>query len=573
MSLFLNQIEGLQLQLQLVAELEAIMASEKFSHVDREMIDMMLDQSARFAEEKLVALAESGDIAGCKLENGNVSLPPGTPEVYQQWCELGFPALGLPMDFDGLDFPNIVQSAVQEILDGANIAFGMLGINLRCAARALIANASDDLIQRWVPGLVSGEISSTIIISEPQAGSDVGRIRTSASPGEDNKWMLNGSKIWISFGDHDATEQIIHLVLARVPGDEIGTRALGLFAVPKYRDDEISEDKRNPVNVSRLEHKMGLHGSPTCVLEFDNAEGYLIGAAGKGLQALFIMMNGMRLAVGVQGSAVANTATLRALEYAQERPQGGRPDSSPVMISEHADVKRMLLEMTAKSEMIRALTLRTAAYLDLAEATDDAEAAQQYLNLGELLLPIAKTIGSETAFQVANQGIQVLGGYGYTNDYPIERMVRDIRVSSIYEGTSGIQALDFLKRKVLGDEGRTLTALLTIIRQDITGTDTDNPLKAGVDNIVQAMASLLDELLDRAATDRKSVEPGAYHFLCFSGLLVTHWLGMLLYRGALEETDYQQRLKAALALSATGLNEEAGLLAKLSLQAAIELRL
>ncbi|MBT5483388.1 MAG: acyl-CoA dehydrogenase [Gammaproteobacteria bacterium] len=573
MSLFLNQIEGLQLQLQLVAELEAIMASEKFSHVDREMIDMMLDQSARFAEEKLVALAESGDIAGCKLENGNVSLPPGTPEVYQQWCELGFPALGLPMDFDGLDFPNIVQSAVQEILDGANIAFGMLGINLRCAARALIANASDDLIQRWVPGLVSGEISSTIVISEPQAGSDVGRIRTSASPGEDNKWMLNGSKIWISFGDHDATEQIIHLVLARVPGDEIGTRALGLFAVPKYRDDEISEDKRNPVNVSRLEHKMGLHGSPTCVLEFDNAEGYLIGAAGKGLQALFIMMNGMRLAVGVQGSAVANTATLRALEYAQERPQGGRPDSSPVMISEHADVKRMLLEMTAKSEMIRALTLRTAAYLDLAEATDDAEAAQQYLNLGELLLPIAKTIGSETAFQVANQGIQVLGGYGYTNDYPIERMVRDIRVSSIYEGTSGIQALDFLKRKVLGDEGRTLTALLTIIRQDITGTDTDNPLKAGVDNIVQAMASLLDELLDRAATDRKSVEPGAYHFLCFSGLLVTHWLGMLLYRGALEETDYQQRLKAALALSATGLNEEAGLLAKLSLQAAIELRL
>ena len=573
MSLFLNQIEGLQLQLQLVAELEAIMASEKFSHVDREMIDMMLDQSARFAEEQLVALAESGDIAGCKLENGNVSLPPGTPEVYQQWCELGFPALGLPMDFDGLDFPNIVQSAVQEILDGANIAFGMLGINLRCAARALIANASDDLIQRWVPGLVSGEISSTIVISEPQAGSDVGRIRTSASPGEDNKWMLNGSKIWISFGDHDATEQIIHLVLARVPGDEIGTRALGLFAVPKYRDDEISEDKRNPVNVSRLEHKMGLHGSPTCVLEFDNAEGYLIGAAGKGLQALFIMMNGMRLAVGVQGSAVANTATLRALEYAQERPQGGRPDSSPVMISEHADVKRMLLEMTAKSEMIRALTLRTAAYLDLAEATDDAEAAQQYLNLGELLLPIAKTIGSETAFQVANQGIQVLGGYGYTNDYPIERMVRDIRVSSIYEGTSGIQALDFLKRKVLGDEGRTLTALLTIIRQDITGTDTDNPLKAGVDNIVQAMASLLDELLDRAATDRKSVEPGAYHFLCFSGLLVTHWLGMLLYRGALEETDYQQRLKAALALSATGLNEEAGLLAKLSLQAAIELRL
>jgi 3-(methylthio)propanoyl-CoA dehydrogenase len=573
MSLFLNQIEGLQLQLQVVAELDAIMASEKFSHVDREMIDMMLDQSARFAEEKLVALAESGDIAGCKLENGNVSLPPGTPEVYKEWCELGFPALGLPMDFDGLDFPNIVQSAIQEILDGANIAFGMLGINLRCAARALIANATEDLIQRWVPGLVSGEISSTIVISEPQAGSDVGRIRTSATPGDNNSWTLNGSKIWISFGDHDATGQIIHLVLARMPSDEIGTRALGLFAVPKYRDDDISDEKRNSVIVSRLEHKMGLHASPTCVLEFDNAEGYLIGEAGKGLQALFIMMNGMRLAVGVQGSAVANAATLRALEYAKERPQGGRPDNAPMMISEHADVKRMLLEMTAKSEMIRALTLRTAAYLDLASATQDAAAAQQFLNLGELLLPIAKTVGSETAFQVANQGIQVLGGYGYTNDYPIERMVRDIRVSSIYEGTSGIQALDFLKRKVLGDEGRTLSALLTIVRQDIAATDTDNPLKAGVENAVQTMESLLAELLDKAASDRKSVEPGAYHFLCFNGLLVTRWLGMLLYRGAVEESDYQQRLRAALALSATGLNEETASMAKLSLQGGIELTL
>ena len=355
------------------------------------------------------------------------------------------------------------------------MAFGMLGINLRCAARALIANASEELVQRWVPGLVSGEIASTIVISEPQAGSDVGRIRTSATPADNGKWQINGSKIWISYGDHDATSQIIHLVLARVPSDEIGTRALGLFAVPKLLDDE----QANKVVTSRLEHKMGLHASPTCVLDFDNAEGVLIGEAGKGLQALFIMMNGMRLAVGVQGSAVANVATLRAQEYARERPQGGRPDEAALMISEHADVKRMLLEMTAKSEMIRALTLRTAAYLDLAEASDDDSKAQLYLRLGELLLPLAKTVGSESAFQVASQGIQVLGGYGYTNDYPIERMARDIRVSSIYEGTSGIQALDFMKRKVLGDQGDTLRALLDMIRADTAKTEGYKPLETG----------------------------------------------------------------------------------------------
>ena len=338
MSLFLNQVEGLQLQLKAIAGLDTILAAGKFAHIDKEMIDMMLDQSIRFAEEKLAPLAAVGDIAGCRLENGRVHLPPGTRDVYQEWCELGFPTLALPLDMDGLEFPNVVQSAVQEILDGANLAFGMMGINLRCAVRALLANAPPELVQQWVPGLISGEISSTIVISEPQAGSDVGRIRTSAIPGEDGLWTLNGSKIWISYADHDATGQIVHLVLARVPSDEIGTRALGLFAVPRTRED----GSVNGLNVSRLEHKMGLHASPTCVLELDNARGHLIGKAGRGLQALFVMMNGMRLAVGVQGAAVANVATLHALAYAKERPQGGRPDTPAIMISEHADVKRML---------------------------------------------------------------------------------------------------------------------------------------------------------------------------------------------------------------------------------------
>ncbi|MEK9648194.1 MAG: acyl-CoA dehydrogenase family protein, partial [Gammaproteobacteria bacterium] len=514
MSVLLEQIESLKFQLESVGELEKILDSETFGHVDSEMIDMMFDQSIRFAEEKLIPLAESGDVEGCKLENGCVMLPAGTREVYQEWCELGFPALGLPLDNDGLGFPNVVQCAVQEILDGSNQAFGMMSINVRCAIKALLANAPEALVERWLPGLISGDNSFTIVISEPQAGSDVGRIRTSATPTDGDKWSITGSKIWISFGDHDATDQIVHLVLARVPSEEIGTRALGLFAIPKFKDDILDEEHRNGVNVSRLEHKMGLHASPTCVLELENAEGYLIGETGKGLQALFVMMNGMRLAVGIQGAATANMATLHAIAYAKERPQGGRPDQPPVMITEHADVKRMLLEMTAQSEMIRALALRTAAYLDLAEITGDSD----ILALGELLLPITKTVGAETGFAVASQGIQVLGGYGYTNDYPLERMARDIRVASIYEGTSGIQALDFLKRNVLGDDAALLNRLLEIVRNDIESTLDENPLKYGLTNAINRLESALASLQSMAAADKKSVDGGAYHFMNLTGL-------------------------------------------------------
>ena len=569
MSIYSDQVEGLRLQLQAIARLDTILGSDKFAHVDAEIVDMMFDQSCRFAGEKLAPLAQSGDVDGCRLENGRVSLPPGTPDVYREWCELGFPALGLPMDFDGLDFPLVVQCAVQEILDGANIAFGMMAINLRCAARALIANAPEALVQRWVPGLVSGAITSTIVISEPAAGSDVGRIRTTATPCEDGKWLVSGAKIWISFGDHDASEQIVHLVLARVPGEEIGTRALGLFAVPKYRNDDINENSRNNVSVSRLEHKMGLHASPTCVLELDKAEGYLIGEAGKGLQALFIMMNGMRLAVGVQGAAVANAATLHALAYARERPQGGKPDAPAVMISEHADVKRMLLEMTAHAEMIRALALYTASCLDLAEANGD----QASLQRGELLLPLAKTLGAETAFTIASQGIQVLGGYGYTNDYPLERMARDIRVASIYEGTSGIQALDFLRRKVLADQGVALGSLLDEIAADLQQAGADNPLQPGLVAAVTALRETMAALALRTETDKRAGDAGAYHFLRLAGLVVCHWLGLRLHESATGTTSYQLRVRAALANAAAGLEDEAQRLAKLALQAGTDLAL
>lgn len=572
MSIFTQQVEALQFHLLHIAKLSSIQQLEKYQHVESDMINMMLEQAERFSEEVLFELAAKADIEGCHLDNGKVSLPSGTAEAYQQWCELGFPTLGLPIDFDGLDFPKIVQCAIQELGDSANLSFGMLPINIRCAALALIKHAPQELSERWLPGLVSGEITSTIAISEPQAGSDVGRILVKANPTEDGTWLINGSKIWISYGDHDASKQIIHLVLARVPGDIPGTKGLGLFVVPKYNSDDISEDSRNGVSPTRLEHKMGLHASPTCVLEFENAQAYLIGEPTQGIQQLFVMMNAMRLAVAVQGSALANAATLHAIEYAKERPQGGNPNISAQMISEHEDVKRMLLEMTAGSEMLRALSLRTASYLDLAEANDDAETSNLNRKIGELLLPLAKTIGAESAFEIINQGIQVLGGYGYTNDYPLERMLRDIRVASIYEGTSGIQALDFMKRKVIGDQAATLDLLLQEIKLDLENSATNNPLHAPLQKSLNIFENTIASLLEKTKTDKQASEAGAYAFLKLAGLLVCGWNGLTLYQAATSNTAYQNRLKAALTLFSNSLESEAKLWAQKSLQSPINFK-
>ncbi|MDT8397150.1 MAG: acyl-CoA dehydrogenase family protein [Pseudomonadales bacterium] len=562
MSIFQQQVEGLQFQLRVIAHFNQVSSTPAFSHLDPDLVDMMLSQAARFSREALSPLAQRGDSDACRLQDGKVSLPPGTAETYRQWCELGFPGLSLPMSVDGLAFPRIIQSAIQELSDAANLAFGMLAINLRCAALTLLRHASEELCQRWVPGLVSGELASTIVISEPQAGSDVGRIRTAATPTTDGRWLVSGSKIWISYGDHDATEQILHLVLARMPGGETGTRGLGLFAVPKFTQEHAG----NGVKVLRLEHKLGLHASPTCVMEFDAAQGWLVGEPGQGIQALFVMMNAMRLAVSVQGSAVANTATLQAIAYANERPQGGRPDQKAPMISAHADVRRMLLDMTAQSELLRALSLRTAFYLDMGEADEDPARAQRQQKIGELLLPVAKTLSAELAFQVASQGIQVLGGYGYTRDYPMERLLRDIRVASIYEGTSGIQALDFSKRKLLGDDTASLRELLADIRSSLASAGPDNPLSSPLSNSLVLFEETVALVLSAAREDKSSLDARAYNLLRCCGLLLMGWCGLDLYAACTENSPYQNRLKDALALFAWSLEAETGLWARKCLQ-------
>ncbi len=554
MSYLREQSAGLEFQLLHIARLHELCELEPFTHADQDTVTALLETAASFAADQLLPLAASGDREGCRLDGAGVRLPAGTVDIYRSWCELGFPALGLPLEIDGLGLPRVVTSAVQELCDGANLAFGMMCINLRCAALAILKSASAGQQARWLAGLVCGNLSSTIVISESQAGSDVGRITTVAKPQPDGSFLLSGTKIWISYGDHDLTKEILHLVLARIPGADTGSRGLSLFAVPKNTDGA-----GNGVSVLRLEHKMGLHASPTCVLEFNDAKAELIGTAGKGLQALFVMMNNMRLAVAVQGAAIANAATLQALAYAAERPQGGSPLSPPVNIIEHADVRRMLLEMTAESELMRALALRIAGFLDKAEALLLAgnQKGQQWQNLAELMLPVAKTYNAETAFSVANLGIQVMGGYGYTSDYPLERMARDIRVAAIYEGTSGIQALDFVKRKVIADNAETLEKLFSIIDTAInSGT---SPFQSCWASVQDCLRTRVGSLVANAKHNPGSVEGGAYAMLQLTALALHCWNGHSLFAAACDQTALQQRLRSSLELFAGSVTAKAAL--------------
>lgn len=555
MSYLREQTEALLFQLKHIAGIEELSEYDLFAQADGATVEALLESAMEFANDRLVPLAASGDRDGCSLQDGRVALPAGSKEVYEQWCELGFPALGLPVEIEGLGLPRAVQSAVQELCDGANIALGMLCINLRCAALALLKSATAEQQARWIPGLVSGRLASTIVISEPQAGSDVGRITTQAHPLANGHFALTGSKIWISYGDHDATDNILHLVLARMPGSETGSRGLSLFAVPKLIDGLA-----NGVNVLRLEHKMGLHASPTCVLDLQQARGELIGEAGRGLQALFVMMNNMRLAVAVQGASVANAATLQAWSYAAERPQGGHPLSAPVNILQHADVQRMLLEMTADSELLRALALRTASMLDTAEAlaaTGNHAEAQRLQTLAELMLPVAKTTNAETAFTVINQGIQVMGGYGYTSDYPLERMARDVRVAAIYEGTSGIQALDFTKRKVLGDNAAALGELVDLVNKALL--QGSSPFTAVWPAVRELMQQRVAALLALPKERTSSADAGAYALLQLAALVLHCWNGHALFVAAADPVPPQQRLRAALALFAGSVTAKAAL--------------
>ena len=475
----------------------------------------VLEEAARFAAEVLAPLNPVMDQHGCTLEGGRVKTAPGHAEVWRAFCEAGWQTLDKPVAHGGQGLPLIVWAAAQELFDRACIAFGMLPSSQGAASRLLEAHASDALKAEWLPKLASGEWASTIVISEPGAGSDVGRIRTQATPLDDGRWALTGEKIWITFADHDLAPRIGHCVLARTPNGRPGGAGLSLFLAPSVLDD----GSRNAIHIRRLEEKLGLHGSPTCAVGFEGARARLIGQEGRGLAQLFAMITQMRLSVGVQGLGLAALAADTALAYAAERRQGGPPDQPPERLDAHADVQRMLLQGQARTETLRGLVYAAAVQADLAALETDPEARARAADLAAWLLPLVKTLGGEAAFEGASEAIQVLGGAGYVRDWPVEQALRDSRVLTIYEGASGIQALDLLHRRLWRDEARGLKAFLDLARADLD----DTPEAAALAFVLDCLEDAGEVLGGYQGAPRQG-EAGAYAFLQLAGLAATGWI-------------------------------------------------
>ena len=496
-----------------------------YRHVESDLARAVLTEGAKFCEQVLGPINAVGDEQGSVIQGGKVKTPDGFREAYKSFTAAGWPGLDMPEEFGGQQLPLTVQVAFAEMLNGACLSFAMLPLMLRAASRLLIDHADEELKQRVVPRLVTGDWGATICISEAQAGSDVGRIKTMAEIQADGSYRLTGTKVFITYADHDLTGQIIHLVLARTPGAPPGTRGISLFLVPKLMFDG---GQANGVRVERLEKKMGLKASPTCVMRLEGATGYRIGEENRGLNAMFTMVNLMRLEVSVQGPAIGAAATAKALKYAAERPQGGAPDAGAVSIIEHADVKRMLLLMHCRTMAMRALVFEAASNLDLARHGGDEDSRQQALQLAEFLLPVCKACGSETGFDVASLAVQVFGGHGYITESGVEQYVRDVRVAAIYEGTNGIQALDLVTRKLLRDQGARFQALTGKIAATLADTSAVEP----VEQIYQATQTGLAVLerttrhvLQMAADQRRrDIEFIAKDYCLLAGLVAGAWM-------------------------------------------------
>lgn len=519
--MYSRQAEALVRQLEIAPFLDAL-AAEAPGSVDSETWAMIVEQAARFAEGVIDPLDAVLDRQGARLHDGRVVTADGHRATWRRFAEDGWLTLALPEAAGGQGLPLLLLTACEELFNRASPAFTMLPTPNRTAA-AMLQGAADPVTRAaWVPRLAAGEWTATICISEPDAGSDVGRIRTRGIRGEDGIWRVTGEKCWISYGDHDLAARIGHCMLAR-SSDAVGVRGLSLFLVPNTRDDGAA----NGVHVRRIEEKLGLHGSPTCVMGFEDAEAVLIGEEGRGLQTLFHMMLLMRLSCAPQGVGVAEAALATALAYARDRKQGGDPAAPPVAITAHADVQRQLLRMAGRVEVGRGIALAAAVVMDLGERCADAEARAGWLALAQFLLPIAKDSSARLGFDVASEAIQVLGGAGYTREWPVERRLRDARVFAVFEGTTGIQAIDLLHRRLWRERGEGIRRFVALARADLPEGDDGRPLTSVLDRL-EEVAGILMGWQDKA----RDAEAGATAFLDLCGLAVGGWIATRLVRFA-----------------------------------------
>jgi butyryl-CoA dehydrogenase len=500
-----------------------------------DVLDPVLEEAGKLAAEVLQPLNRSGDEEGCRLENGVVRTPKGFPEAYRAYAEGGWTSLACDPAYGGQGLPHAVGVLVEEMACSAGLSFALYpGLSFG-AYTALHAHGDAALKERYLPKLVDGSWTGTMCLTEPHCGTDLGLVRTKAVPQEDGSYRITGTKIFISAGEHDLAENILHLVLARLPDAPKGTKGLSLFLVPKLLPDEAGRPtRRNGVGCSALEHKMGIKASATCVLNFEEATGFLVGEKHQGMQCMFTMMNTERLAVGVQGLGVAEASYQGAVAYARERLQGrsvsgaAQPEKPADPILVHPDVRRMLLTQRAYAEGMRAFAQWVARAIDRRERHPDPAERESADDLVQLMTPVAKALFTDLGSEAANLGVQVLGGHGYIREHGMEQLVRDARIAQLYEGTNGVQALDLVARKLPMHEGRTMRRFFDEVEGFLAvHGESDERLAEFLEPLAAAVARLQQTtawIVAASQTDFAEAAAGATEYLRLLGLVALAYL-------------------------------------------------
>ena len=532
MSAYVAPLKDMRFVLQELAGLTEVAKLPGYEDADLDTVDAILEEASKFASEVLDPINYSGDQEGSKWRDGEVRTPKGFSEAYQQFCAGGWNALPFDHQWGGQGLPRLVSTPVQEMWKSSNMSFSLCPLLTQGAIEALILRGSDELKQVYLPKMVEGKWTGTMNLTEPQAGSDLSLVKTRAERAGKH-YLISGQKIFITYGEHDLTENIVHLVLARTPDAPEGVKGISLFVVPKFVPNaDGSPGKRNPANCASIEHKLGIHASPTAVMVYDQAVGYLVGEENRGLEYMFIMMNAARFAVGLEGVAIAERAFQRALAFAKERLQGrdlvggAQVANKAVPIIRHPDVRRMLMLMKCQAEAMRALAYTTAAALDFSIRHQDAEVRRRNQAFVDLMIPVVKGWCTETGIEVASLGVQVHGGMGFIEETGAAQYLRDARITTIYEGTTGIQAMDLVGRKIAREGGATAREWLGALK----GFDAElgrsaNPDVKAIRPRLAAGAQAVADCVEYIVSEKnpQATFAGAVPFLKLMGIVAGGW--------------------------------------------------
>ncbi|WP_051973604.1 acyl-CoA dehydrogenase [Cryobacterium sp. MLB-32] len=532
MSEFRPQTADIAFTLQHVVGYPGVAALPGFENADLDTVVDLLEQCGQFMAEVVGPTNRAGDVQGARREpDGTVVTSPGFKDAYRQYVDTGWGAVPLPEEFGGGDFPHTIGLAIQELMSTANVAFALCPLLTQGAIEALLYGGSDELKQRFLPKMVNGEWTGSMNLTEPQAGSDVGALTTRAVKRDDGSYAITGQKIYITYGDHDMAEQIVHLVLARLEGAPAGTKGISCFIVPKFLvNDDGSLGERNGVSALSLEHKLGIHGSPTCVLDYDGATGYLVGEENRGMQIMFVMMNSARVSVGMQAVGISERAYQQSLEFAQLRRQGraiGATERDSAII-DFPDVRRMLMTQKTYIAAARRLMLLNAVYVDQSTHNPDAAVRARADEIAGLLTPICKAFGSDLGNELTSLALQIHGGMGFIEETGAAQHYRDVRIMAIYEGTNGIQAADLVGRKLGvrgGDSALEFLATMRDILPELAAAgDEFDSIRQALDAQLGALDTATEWMLRTGPADPNAVLAGSVPYLRMWGLCVGGWL-------------------------------------------------